>query len=144
MDRFLAYHPESDTFSYLIPGVPADRYPQLCYNHVVGDDLYITSNNIWSAEKGRALGAVEGPIGQVMVLQSHPVVDLVIARLDVYGNDLADVLGFFHLRADSLDVDFLTAPANLFAAEPWSLRHVCLLFRFQYDPRSILPPQPLR
>lgn len=72
MNRFLAYHPESDTFSYLIPDVPEDRYPQLCYNHVVGDELYITSNDIWSAEKGRAAGAIEGPIGQVMVLQSHP------------------------------------------------------------------------
>jgi hypothetical protein len=73
MDRFLAYHPESDTFSYLVPEVPPDRYPQLCYNHIVGDELYITSNDIWSREKGRPLGAIEGPIGQVMVLQSHPV-----------------------------------------------------------------------
>jgi hypothetical protein len=73
MDRFLAYHPESDTFSQLIPEVPEGRYPQLCYNHVAGDELYITSNDIWSPEKGRPLGATEGPIGQVMVLQSHPV-----------------------------------------------------------------------
>jgi len=72
LNRFLAYHPESDTFTYLVPDVPADRYPQLCYNHVVGDELYITSNDIWSREKGRAIGAIEHPIGQVMVLQSHP------------------------------------------------------------------------
>jgi hypothetical protein len=73
MDRFLAYHPESDTFSYLIPDVPKDRYPQLCYNHVARGELYITSNDIWSKEKGRPLGAVEQTVGQVMVLQSHPV-----------------------------------------------------------------------
>jgi hypothetical protein len=75
MDRFLAYHPESDTFDTLVPDVPEGRYPQLCYSKVVGDHFYITSNNIWSAEKGRALGAVETPVGQLMVLQSHPMGD---------------------------------------------------------------------
>ena len=72
MNRFIAYHPESDTFDFLVPDVPADRYPQLCYNHVMDGELYITSNDIFSKEKGRALGAVEGPVGQLMVLQSHP------------------------------------------------------------------------
>jgi hypothetical protein len=73
MDRFLAYHPESDTFDFLVPDVPKDRYPQLCYNHVMDNELYITANDIFSKEKGRALGAIENPVGQVMVLQSHPV-----------------------------------------------------------------------
>ena len=49
------------------------RYPQLCYNMPVGEHLYITANDIWSAEKGRPLGSIEGPVGQLMVLQSHPV-----------------------------------------------------------------------
>jgi hypothetical protein len=73
MNRFLAYHPESDTFDLLFPDVPDDRYPQLCYNMPVGEHLYITANDIWSTEKGRPLGSIEGPVGQLMVLQSHPV-----------------------------------------------------------------------
>ena len=73
MDRFLAYHPASDTFDMLVPDVGADRYPQMCYNRTVGDHLYITANDIWSPEKGRPLGAVEKPVGQLLVLQSQPL-----------------------------------------------------------------------
>jgi hypothetical protein len=73
LDRFLAYHPETDQFDMLVPDVPEGRYPQLCYTRVVGDELYITANNIWSAEKGRPLGGNEKQIGQLMVLQSHPL-----------------------------------------------------------------------
>lgn len=72
MNRFIAYHPESDTFDFLVPDAPGDRYPQLCYNHVMDGELYITANDIFSKEKGRPLGAVERPVGQLMVLQSHP------------------------------------------------------------------------
>ncbi len=73
MDRFLAYHPESDTFDLLAAGPFAGRYPQLCYNKVSRDHLYITANDIWSAEKQRPLGSVEGPVGQLMVFQTHDV-----------------------------------------------------------------------
>ena len=73
MDRFLAYHPISDTFDILAPDVGPDRYPQMCYRKVVGDHLYITANEIWSREKGRPLGAVEMLVGQLLLLQSHPV-----------------------------------------------------------------------
>lgn len=73
MDRFLAYHPESDTFDRLVPDVPPGCYPQLCYSIVVEDELFITGNEIWSAEKGRALGASEGPVGRLSVLQSLAV-----------------------------------------------------------------------
>ncbi len=73
MDRFLAYHPETDRFDVLVPDVPAGRYPQLCYSKVVGNELYITANDIWSSELGRPLGSDERPIGRLMVLQSHPV-----------------------------------------------------------------------
>jgi hypothetical protein len=76
LDRFLAYHPESDTFAFLVPDVPPECYPQLCYNIVVDGELFITANDIWSAQKGRPLGSSEGPIGQVIVLQSaRPVRD---------------------------------------------------------------------
>ncbi|MDE3258884.1 MAG: hypothetical protein OYM47_13690 [Gemmatimonadota bacterium] len=71
MDRFIAYHPESDTFDLLIPDVPRSRYPQLCYNKVADGHLYITANDIWSEEKQRPLGAVENPVGQLMVLQTR-------------------------------------------------------------------------
>ncbi len=73
LNWLMAYHPETDTFDRLLLDVPEGRYPQLCYSKVVGDQLYFTANDIWSKEKGRSLGASEGPVGQVMVLQSHPL-----------------------------------------------------------------------
>lgn len=73
MDRFIGYHPQTDTFDFLKPEVPAGRYPQLCYNKVSRGELYITANDIWSNEKDRALGSVENPIGQLMVLQTKQV-----------------------------------------------------------------------
>lgn len=73
MDRFLAYHPESDTFDMLFPDDSQGRYPQMCYSKIAGGHFYITANDIWSAEKQRPLGAVENPVGQLMVLQTRPI-----------------------------------------------------------------------
>ncbi len=73
MDRFIAYHPETDTFDQLIPEVSQQRYPQLCYNKLADGHLYITANNIWSDEKQRPLGAIENPVGQLMVLQTRRI-----------------------------------------------------------------------
>ncbi|MDE2999289.1 MAG: hypothetical protein OXU79_09465 [Gemmatimonadota bacterium] len=75
MDRFIAYHPASDTFELLVPDVPQSRYPQLCYNKVADGHLYITANDIWSEEKQRPLGAIENPVGQLMVLQTRRIED---------------------------------------------------------------------
>ncbi len=71
MDRFIGYHPATDTFDFLIPDVPDGKYPQLCYNKISDGDLFITANDIWSSEKNRALGSIEHPIGQLMVFQTR-------------------------------------------------------------------------
>jgi hypothetical protein len=70
MDRFIGYHPASDTFDFLKPDVPEGKYPQLCYNKVSQGHLFITANDIWSSEENRALGSIENPIGQLMIFQT--------------------------------------------------------------------------